>query len=311
MYQLLCFVKFKKQLLTMMPRILITGGTGFIGNHLLTRLQQRFQIYAFTRNIAATSNNDAVHWIEQDLTKPLDFKLLPESIDGVVHLAQSKDYRSFPEMAIEVFQINTYSTIQLLDYARKANAKTFILASTGGLYGYGELPFQEEEIIHPEEFHKMPLSHYFASKFAAELFVKSYQNLFSTIICRFFFVYGARQSGQLVANLIRKIQSGESISVAGNPGIMMNPICVFDAVRVIESALLSTESGIFNISGDEKVTVTDLVHLISKVTGKSSEIVYNSDITTGNVLGDNAKMKKILGVYPQISLLEGLRMMID
>lgn len=294
-----------------MPRILVTGGTGFIGKHLLARLQQIFQVYAITRNIDTISSNNQVHWIEQDLSKPLDFNLLPESIDAVVHLAQSEHYRSFPEMSIEVFQVNTYSTIQLLEYARRAGAKNFVLASTGGLYGYGEVPFQEEDSIHPEEFYKMPLSHYFASKFASELFVKSYQKLFSTVICRFFFVYGAKQRGQLVANLIKKIQSGEPISVAGNPGIMMNPICVFDAVRVIESALLSTESGIFNISGDEKVTITDLVRLISKVTRKSSEIVYNSSITTGNVLGDNAKMKKILGVYPQISLLEGLRMMTD
>jgi UDP-glucose 4-epimerase len=282
-----------------MAKILITGANGFIGNHLVRVLKERHEIFGLARKVSNESDSRSVHWIEQDLTKPLEYSRLPKYIDAIIHLAQSKQYKKFPDGAKDIFDINVYSTFELLEYARKTGIQHFLFASSGGIYGYSYEKFVETDPV-------SPLNFYLSSKHTAELLIANYRQFFYTVIFRFFFVYGPGQKGMLIPNLLHKVLNDEPIVIEGNPGLRINPIYIDDAIRVFKPALDLRTSDLCNIAGVENVTITDLVKLIEKVSGKKGIIKHTHNDPQGDLIGDNTRMKEVLGVYPQTSLLEGL-----
>jgi nucleoside-diphosphate-sugar epimerase len=224
-------------------------------------------------------------------------------LDAIIHLAQSRHYREFPEHAKDIFDVNVDGTFQLLEYARQAGVKCFIFASSGGVYGYSYERFFETDPVNP-------LNFYLSSKYTAELLLANYQPYFKTIVLRFFFVYGPGQKGMLIPNLLSKVLKGELITIEGNPGFRINPICIEDAIRVFEPALNLYASTLFNIAGDEAVTLTDLVNLIGEAAERQPQIHYRANHVSGDLIGDNERMKEVLKVVPEVSLREGLRGMV-
>lgn len=284
-------------------RLLISGGTGFLGHHLLVELANSHELYILTRNAAPTINVSSEHWIAQDLTQPLDYRKLPEQIDGVLHLAQSRHYREFPQMAEDIFGVNVQGTLRLLEYARKAKAQHFVYASSGGVYGYSYEKFSETNTVNPINF-------YLSSKYSAELLIANYRQFFHTAVLRCFFVYGPGQQGMLVPNLLSQVREGKVVTIQGNPGIRINPIYVTDAARAFAAALHIKTHSLFNIAGDETVTITDLVHMIAHEVGRPAIIQHTAGEGNGDLVGDNTRLKCILGVNPQVALADGIRSMI-
>jgi nucleoside-diphosphate-sugar epimerase len=229
---------------------------------------------------------------------------LPHHVDTIIHLAQSKLYRQFPDGAKDIFDINIQSTFRLLEYARQAGVECFILASSGGIYGYSYEKCVETDPV-------SPLNFYLSSKHTAELMIANYKQFFRTVVFRFFFVYGPAQKGMLISNLLDNVLSGKTITIEGNPGLRINPIYIEDALRVFEPALHLQTSDLFNVAGDENVTITDLVNLMEKVSGKEAIIEHTDSNPQGDLIGDNTRMKEVLGVYPKTSLREGLSHMLQ
>lgn len=116
-----------------MKRILVTGVTGHLGCRALDMLCPGNEVHALVRAIPASVRH-GVSYHTVDLSAEWSTDTLPSRIDAVVHLAQSRRFREFPEQSVETFRINVASTATLLDYAWRAGATRFILASTGGLY---------------------------------------------------------------------------------------------------------------------------------------------------------------------------------
>ena len=164
-------------------RLIVTGATGFIGGYVVSEFSQDNEVIALSRDIASTIHKDRIKQIEQDLTLPLNRSKLPDRTDAVVHFAQSRFYRQFPEKAEDIFAVNVLSTMRLLEYARLTGSDCFVLASTGGIYGSGPGSFSESEQPRPEGF-------YAKSKLVAEMLAHSYQQFFRVVVLRFFFVYG-------------------------------------------------------------------------------------------------------------------------
>jgi UDP-glucose 4-epimerase len=281
-------------------RILVTGATGFVGGHLLPSLAERHEVFALTRS-APTEGGEGVTWVEQDLAQPLEN--LPEQIDAVIHLAQSKRYREFPEGAPDMFDVNVQSTFRLLEYARAAGAQAFVLASTGGVYGGGAEPFAEDGP-------KLITGFYPASKWSAEALAAGYESAFATVVLRFFFVYGPGQTGMLVPNLIEKVRSGDELTVQGEQGLRINPIHVRDAVEVFEPALDLGRSDVFNVAGGETVSIRGLIGVIEETLGVEA-VIRHTDGSPEDLIGANEKMKDVLGVTPRVSLAEGIRSMVE
>lgn len=276
-------------------KILLTGATGFIGRHLAAELAPRHELVGLGR-----ARPDApVDWVEQDLARPVDNAALPARIDAVLHLAQSRRYRDFPAGASDVFAVNVRSTFELLEYARGAGAETFVFASTGGMYAPSYDALVETDPVFPLDF-------YLTSKHSAEQLIGNYRGFFDTVVFRFFFVYGPGQRGMLVPALARRVLGGATVTVEGSPGLRINPIYVDDAVRVFEPALELGRSDLFNVAGNEIVSIAELVGLIGRAVGREPEVEHVHATREGDLVGDNARMTTVLGVEPRVGLEEGL-----
>lgn len=280
-------------------RILLTGASGFIGTRLLPILAERHEVVTIGRTRAVGSGEH----VEHDLLLPLDRARLPGRLDAVVHLAQSRSYRDFPEQADDIFSVNVQATFNLLEYARESGAGSFVFASTGGVYGYSYERLVETDPVNP-------LNFYLTSKYAAELLIGNYRLFFDTVVFRFFFVYGPGQARMLIPTLLERVQAGEPITVEGEPGLRINPIYIDDALDVFERALALERSDLFNVAGDEVVAIDELVRVMGRVVGREPEIRYSESSYDGDLVGDNARMKEVLGVQPQTTLERGLSSML-
>jgi UDP-glucose 4-epimerase len=277
-------------------RVLVTGATGSIGSRLLERLAPANQVFAVSRR--GGPEREGVEWIKADLSEPLDRGALPGSIDAIAHLAQSERYRDFPEGALDVFAVNVQSTAALLEYARGAGARSFVLASTGGCYAPGPDPVTEETAL-------ITPGPYFRSKRMAELLVENYADQLGGGILRLFFAYGP--GGKLlVSRLASRILAGDEIVIEGDPGMAMNPIYVDDAAAAVEAALGLTEQSTINVAGDEVLRIRDLVERLSAAIGREAIVSPGGD-SPGDLVADTSRMRSQLGIRPEVDLERGLR----
>jgi nucleoside-diphosphate-sugar epimerase len=284
-----------------MRRLLVTGASGFIGSHLLDRLPRDCHIIALGRNRPEERAHPDVEWIEHDLARALDDRRMPTGIDAVIHLAQSRDYKEFPERAANIFDVNVRGTMQLLDYARQSGVRQFIFASSGGIYRYSTDAISETGSI-------QPLSFYLSSKYATEVLMRNYQSFFNIAILRFFFVYGpGQQPHMLVPGFVRRVTSGEPITIEGDPGLWINPIYVSDAARALSATLECGTAGVFNVAGNEVISITELVEQIAITAGRAAEIRHAPAKLDGDLVADTTRMHEVLRVMPQINLRDGLR----
>lgn len=280
-------------------KLLVTGGTGFIGSHLVDILSQKNELFCLIQGKDQARSSLDVEWVVQDLGSPMDETRLPDHIDAIIHLAQSRHYREFPERSLDIFSVNLRSTLSLLEYGRKIGISKFVYASSGGIYGYSYEKFMETDATNPINF-------YLTSKYCAELLVGNYNPFFHTVVFRFFFVYGPKQKGMLIPRLIENVRKGESIILYGKSGVRINPIHVKDAIKAFSPALETAVSGVFNIAGDEVVSIKELSERIGRWVGREPVLVYEKSAIPGDIVGDNSRMKSVLGVIPEISLNEGI-----
>jgi nucleoside-diphosphate-sugar epimerase len=286
--------------------VLVTGATGFVGRHLVPGLAEHHDVVAVARpGRDLPELGAAVQWLECDLAGGPSRTALPDRVDAIVHLAQSAHYKAFPERADDVFAINVEATFRLLDYARDVGASHFVFASTGGVYGGGDERMDEHAPVSPIDF-------YLRSKYAAELLIRSYEAVLVPVVFRFFFVYGAGQERMLVPTLARRVLDGDEIVVQGDPGLRINPIHVSDVVEVFEPALARSQPGLFNVAGEETVTLTGLVELLGQAAGVAPRIRHDAGPNaSADLVGDNARMREVLGVTPSVRLRDGLRGVVE
>lgn len=285
-------------------KILISGATGFIGSRLIPKLSKKHEIFAIARKNYKDLNLK-LNWIKQDLTRPLDYSKFPERLDTIIHLAQSRQYKDFPKKAQDIFDVNIKGTFNLLEYGRKIGIKNFIFASSGGIDNYAYERFIREKSISPINF-------YLSSKYIAELTLANYKKFFTVTTSRFFFVYGEGQKNMLFPRLLEKIKDNKTITIKGKKGIDINPIYIGDAIKVFESALsLSFSENIFDIAGDERISIKDLVLMMAHLMKKKVYIRYIGKEEPKALIGDNKRMKEKLEVCPEVSLKEGILKMIN
>ena len=282
--------------------ILLTGASGSIGKTLINTTPSNFQIYTLGRSSVQKEN---VTHLEVDLSKEWDTNILPNDIDVIIHLAQSENFRLFPDKAIDVYTVNTISTLKLADFAVKNGINKFVYASSGGIYGNRDTGFGEEDEIPVND-----LGFYLGSKLSSEIILDSYKNIIDIQLLRFFFVYGPDQNeSMLIPRLINNVLNGKTINLQGEEGLKINPIHVDDAVNAILASLKLEKSNKLNIGGSEELSLKDITVLIGKQLGVKPKYSY-IDSEPNNLIGDISKLKKI-GYFPQISFEEGINLLIN
>jgi UDP-glucose 4-epimerase len=280
-------------------KVLVTGARGFTGRALLGALLDRGDtVYAIHRpDGSVPAQLDGAEAIAQDLTAPLDSSL-PRELDAVVHLAQSRRFREFPEGAADVFEVNAGATVRLLEWARTAGARSFVFASSGAVYLPGPKPVSEEQVAA-----SLP-NFYATSKRAGELACEAFRTQLRTQVLRFFFIYGPGQEAMFVPGILERIRSGREVDLAGEQGIRVNPVYVDDAVVAILGALEAPQSMTLNVGGPDVVSLREIAELAGGLLGRQPR--YAVGDPRPDVLASIDRLREA-GLGPRIAFADGLR----
>jgi len=305
-------------------KVLITGGSGFIGSHLVDLfLKAGYETVVLdnffsgtTENIRQCMDNKKFHLIKGDIRNPEDIEKAVKSVDVVCHLAAIVNIPLSIENPLLVNEANVEGTLNLLQACVKHNVERFVYASTCAVYGEAQhLPIDEE---HPTN----PLSPYGASKLAAEHYCKVFHRIYGlqTACLRFFNVYGPRQTsgpyGGVITTFIESLKKAEPLVIFGDGNQTRDFIYVEDAAKACIIALHCKKcSGkTFNIGTGTQTSVNKLAQILIKLLDKPQAKIIHSSERKGDIRESYANIsraEKDLGFKPEILIYEGLKKLVD
>jgi len=302
-------------------RYLITGGAGFIGSHLVSKIIDNAEkiivldnlLTGSKKNINKFLNSSNFQFISHDIQYHYD---LEEDIDCVIHLASCASPVAYAENPINTLKSGSIGTINALGIARKYNSN-FLLASTSEIYGDPKISPQHEEYwgnVNPVG----PRSMYDESKRFAEAATQAYISEYklNAKIVRIFNTYGPNMQlddGRVVTNFIVQALKNKDITVYGEGLQTRSFSYVDDTVNGIVLAASYKSPDIFNIGNDNEITINQLAKTIIDITNTKSKIIYK-DLPTDDPLQrkpDLSKSKKLLNYEPVIDLEKGLEKTIE
>ena len=302
-------------------KVLVTGGAGFIGSHLVERLlglghevvcldnfNDFYDPALKRRNIEKAFWSSRYTLVSGDiLDKELLEKVFADKPDVVVHLAAWAGVRPSIEKP-EIYQkVNIEGTMNLLEQCRKLGVYKFVFASSSSVYGGRlDVPFLETDNV------MMPISPYAASKVAGEALCFTYHHLFGIHVhsLRFFTVYGPRQRPEMAIHLFaRKMSEDEPIRAFGDGNSSRDYTYIDDIIDGVTASTLNCKGyEIINLGGSKTTTLDQLLRLIAKRLGKSPRITYADD-QPGDVpitYADVTRAGRILGYAPKVGIEEGI-----
>jgi dTDP-glucose 4,6-dehydratase len=265
-----------------MKRVVVTGGAGFLGSHLCTRLlADGCEVLALDNFVTGTPSNVA-HLVEHERFKLLrtditNYIHVPGPVDQVLHFASPASPVDYLQLPIETLKVGSIGTLHSLGLAKEKGAR-FLLASTSETYGDPQVHPQPETYwghVNPVG----PRGVYDEAKRYAEALTMAYHRTHGvdTGILRIFNTYGERmrpKDGRAIPAFISQALTGQPITVAGD-GSQTRSVCYVD--DLVEGILLLLESGLqgpVNIGNPHEVSVLHLAETIKELTGSSSEIVF-------------------------------------
>jgi len=308
-------------------RLLVSGGAGFIGSHLVdsllhdghdvTVLDNFDPFYPRAikeRNIA--SHRAAPRWrlIEADLRNADEIRVqLAHEYDVIVHLAAKAGVRPSIENPLAYQDVNVRGTQNLLELAREAGIKRFVFASSSSVYGVNpRVPWSEEDHV------LQPISPYASTKVSGELLGHVYSHLYGIrfIALRFFTVYGPRQRPDLaIHKFARLIMEGRPIPVFGNGQTRRDYTFIDDIIAGVRSAIDydRSEYEVVNLGSNHTLTLRDMIAGLEAALGKPATIEQLPE-QSGDVpqtWADISKAQALFGYVPRTSHTEGLRRFAD
>ncbi len=258
-------------------RILVTGGTGFVGRHLIRRLEAEHEVIAPPRSVL-------------DLETAIDDSRLPAAVDAVVHSAARID--PSPTMR----QVNAAGTRAVMEWAARAGAARVLVISTGGVYGPRDHAVDEREPLRPA-------GDYAVSKAESERIAEEYRGSRTVSIARLYFPFGAGQEGRFIPNLARRIAAGEAVSLAGPDGIPISMTYIDDAVEALLRLLLLDESHTVNVAAYD-TCIRELASIIGQLAGREPQFTIGAP--QGGYLADTKLLRQLTGFQPTVPLRDGL-----
>src|SRR3954453_23461894 len=266
-------------------RILVTGGAGFIGSHLVERLiatghevsilddfNDFYDPQIKRANVAGFAKDVAIHQLDLRDGAGVDQLFQREKVDTVVPLAARAGVRPSILQPQLYYDANVAGTLHLLEAARQSGIERFIFASSSSVYGICKtVPFSED--LHLTQ----TISPYAATKVAGEFLCSTYSHLYKMriVALRFFTVYGARQRPDLaIHQFTRKIHAGQPIDQFGDGTTRRDYTYIDDIIQGVTAAF--DYNGplyeIFNLGESETIQLKELIAAIEKALGKKAKI---------------------------------------
>jgi UDP-glucose 4-epimerase len=300
-------------------RALVTGGAGFIGSHLVDALLARGDRVAVVDDLSTGRHENLAGALAAgaalsiaDIADAAELRAIFDAArpEVVFHLAAHIDVRrSVADPAYDA-RVNVEGTINVLEASRRAGARRFVFASSGGaIYGEGPVPNDERTPV-------APLSPYGESKRAGEGYCELYARLhgLATVSLRFANVYGPRQDplgeGGVCAIFCNRLLDGAPATIHGDGRQTRDFVYVGDVARALQLAGDSDATGAYNVGTGRETSVLDLVARLDVAgEGRSLETTHGP-ARLGEVMRsalDTGRAREVLGWEPQVDLTEGLR----
>ena len=304
--------------------ILVTGGAGFIGSHLVGRLlgeggwkitivddlNDFYSPQIKRDNLAALAASGEFNFVEADIR---DAGVLKKIFDEgefqyIVHLAARAGVRPSLSQPKLYSETNIDGTLNLLELARDFEVPQFVFGSSSSVYGINaKVPFAEDDRIH------QPISPYAATKAAGELLCHTYSHLFNirTVCLRFFTVYGARQRPDLaIHKFSRLIAEGKPIQVFGDGSTRRDYTYVDDIIQGVRASIDYTSSmhEVFNLGESETTELSHLIELLEQNLGTKA-VIDRQPMQPGDVpitFADTSKARRLLGYSPTTKIEDGI-----
>ena len=247
---------------------------------------------------------DRVQWLPTDLASAHIARAWPHACDAVLFLAQARNWRNFPECADDVFRVNLGALHQTVQYARTCGSKKLLVASTGTVYEPSARALRETDGIDSNAARNF----YAASKLAAEILLGPYAKLLDITQLRIFMPYGSGiSSGMLFPQLVKRIQTGQPITLHGADGMRVNPIAAADVAEAFWRCLELQGSSTLNLAGATEWTLRGIGATIGKVLGLTPRFETQPSVQAPVVVGDIGALCQALKWTPSVSLETGLK----
>ena len=304
-------------------KVLVTGGAGFIGSHLVHRLLARGYSVVVLDNFRSGRIEDIRECLKDENFKLVkgdvcDGKIVKnamEEADAVVHLAALIDVEECVNNPMETHHVNVDGTLNVLSEAVRSGVKKFLFASSTAVYGEGNpLPLKEDYPL-------KPISPYAASKAAAEHYCEVFHRCYRlpTVILRFFNVYGFRReydsySGVITA-FVNNALEDKPLVIFGDGEQTRDFVHVEDVVSSTILALKGANSvgEILNVCTGKPTSVNDLAQTVKEVAGKNLQIIHGEprkgDIRSN--YGYPKKAEATLRFKAEVSLKKGLKRIVS
>ncbi len=299
----------------MPQRILITGGAGFIGSHLVPPLLKQGQQITILDNLSTGSLENladlkAVRFVKGEITDRSLVSELMSNVEEVIHLAAIVDHDTCLRNPDLAHQVNVNGTQVLLEEARRRGIKRFVYASSAAVYGHAmQLPIREDSKL-------APLSPYGVSKAAAEQLCVEYAQSYGmgTICLRFFNVFGPRQTARqysgVITEFVKRLRNGEPPTIHGDGLQTRDFVSVEDVVDAVLLAVASEAAeGVYNVATGVETTIEALALKLISIAGQRSKPIYASP-RAGDIrrsVGDISRARQELRYSPRTNLDEDLR----
>jgi UDP-glucuronate 4-epimerase len=309
--------------------ILVTGGAGFIGSHLVNKLLSEdtwavtvvdnfdpFYPSEFKRaNIAGHLKSAHYRLYEADICNfdALQKVFAENRFDTLVHLAAKAGVRPSLENPLGYAETNINGTLNLLKLSAETGVEQFVFGSSSSVYGVNcNVPFKEDDRV------SKPISPYAATKAAGELLCHTFSHLygFRTVCLRFFTVYGACQRPDLaIRKFANLIYEGKPIPVFGDGSTRRDYTYIDDIISGVRAAIDYDGSlhEIFNLGESQTVELSRLIELL-EINLDRHAIIDRLPMQPGDVpqtFADITKAKELLGYNPQTGIEEGIRKFVE
>ena len=299
-------------------KVLVTGGAGFIGSHLVDRLIKEGHRVIVVDNLSTGKKenlNQKAKFYKIDICSPkIPHIFKKEKPEIIFHLAAQVDVRKSVEDPIEDAKINILGSLNLLENYKKLKLKKFIFISTGGaMYGEADI------VPTPETYPENPLSPYGIEKLTIEKYLNYYYKVFGLpyVSLRLANVYGPRQNSKGEAGVIAifcdKMFSGEQPVINGDGKQTRDFIFVDDVVEANMLAMKSKKPGIYNIGTAKETSINTIFRKIRELTGSKCKKIHGPALSGEQKRSclDFSKAKKELKWQPKYNLEEGLEKTIN
>jgi UDP-glucose 4-epimerase len=303
-----------------LSKILVTGGAGFIGSHLVDRLlSEGFEVTILDdfsagqmQNISHHKNAKEFHLVRGDVRDADLAKKVVEDVDAVFHEAALVDAALSVKEPFLFNDVNVVGTLTLLRACADSGVRRFVFASSAAVYGNSEPAKKREDML------PMPISPYGATKLAAENYVRVFSELYGleTVSLRCFNVYGPRQgvgssySGVITAFLSRLL-NGQAPIIHGDGRQTRDFVNVDDVVSANMLALKTKNAvgEVFNIAGGKALTINELAEILQRITEKEYLKPIFTELRAGDIrycLADISKAEGLLDFHPKVKISGGL-----